>query len=92
MERKNTANDDLESTHRQTESNMTNAITYRRNITKSKAGHYRLTLIDKQFKIRVTDNFGWSTAEQATIRGEERLAAELAKYVERAKSFQTAAQ
>lgn len=59
-------------------------ITYRRNITKSKAGHYRLTLIDKQFKIRVTDNFGWSTPEQAKIRSEERLAAELAVYVARA--------
>jgi hypothetical protein len=66
-----------------------NTFTYRRNITKSKAGHYRLTLIDKQFKIRVTDKFGWSTAEQATLRGEERLAAELAKYVERAASFRT---
>lgn len=60
---------------------------YRRNITKSKAGHYRLTLIDKKIKIRVTDSFGWSTAEQATIRGEERLAEQLAIYVARAESF-----
>lgn len=60
---------------------------YRRNITKSKAGHYRLTLIDTQFKIRVTDKFGWSTPEQAKIRSEERLAAELAVYVARAQAM-----
>ena len=55
---------------------------YRRNITKSKAGHYRLTLIDTQFKIKVTDKSGWSTAAQATMQAEQRLAAELATYVE----------
>ena len=58
--------------------------TYRRNITKSKAGHYRLTLISTQFKIRVTDQFGWSTSAQAKAMSEERLAAELAEYVARA--------
>ena len=58
--------------------------TYRRCITKSRSGHYRLTLINTQFRIRVTDDSGWSTAEQARIRAEERLAAELATYVQRA--------
>jgi hypothetical protein len=65
------------------EFNMTSP-TYRRNITKSKAGHYRLTLISTQFRVRVTDPYGWSTAEQARLQAEERLAAELAVYVERA--------
>jgi hypothetical protein len=61
---------------------MTNA--YRRNITKSRAGHYRLTLTSTQVKIRVTDKLGWSTPQQAHVMAEERLAAELAAYVERA--------
>ena len=64
---------------------------YRRNITKSKAGHYRLTLISTQFAIRVTDKSGWSTAAQATMQAEERLAAELATYVERAIAMQQVA-
>ncbi len=58
--------------------------TYRCNITKSRSGHYRLTLTSTQFKIRVTDKCGWSTAEQARAMAEERLAAELAAHVERA--------
>ena len=60
------------------------STTYRRNITKSRAGHYRLTLTSTQIQIRVTDKSGWSTPQQARAMAEERLAAELAAYVERA--------
>jgi len=38
---------------------------YRRYITKSKAGHYRLTLKALDAPIKLTDDRGWSTKEQA---------------------------
>jgi hypothetical protein len=60
---------------------MSNAATYRRNITKSRAGLYRLTLIDKETGIRVTDEYGWNNAAQARAKGESRLAEKLAENV-----------
>lgn len=53
---------------------------YRVNITKSRAGHYRLTLICKADRYLKVTGLGWSTPEQARIMDEEKLAAELDMY------------
>lgn len=57
----------------------TPAKTYRKNITKSRAGHYRLTLIDRATRHRVTSGYGWNDAAQATAMDEARLAVKLAE-------------
>ena len=57
----------------------TTSISYRRNITKSRAGHYRLTLIDKETLVKVTSTQKWSTADQAKREDEARLALQLAE-------------
>lgn len=52
---------------------------YRRYITKSKAGHYRLTLRAIDVQIKVTDDNGWSTKEQA-LQAEPKLASRIQLY------------
>lgn len=46
---------------------------YRRNITKSKSGHYHLTLICKTTGLKVTGDYGWSTPQQARNEEEPKL-------------------
>ena len=62
------------------------ASTYRRNITKSKSGHYHLTLIDKATRERVSAGFGWGSPAQACREEETRLADRLADQVARARA------
>lgn len=63
---------------------MTANTIYRRNITKSKAGHYRLTLISKvHAHLKVTSDYGWSTSQQAILQDEDKLADALAARVAR---------
>lgn len=61
--------------------------TYRRNITKSKSGHYHLTLIDKRTGLRQTGRFGWGTPETAKAQEETYCTEQLAERVARLDSL-----
>lgn len=53
---------------------------YRRYITKSRSGHYHLTLIDKVTGLRQSGRYGWSNPAQARREEEEWCADQLAKH------------